>query len=207
MMCTIVLNDLVRKMAEIPLSVGKNYEVLTISFNPAETTTLAAAKKRNYLQAYGRAGAEDGWRFLVGTPGPIAAVTRAVGFRYKFDAATNQFVHPSVVMVLTPDGRVARYFFGTGYEPKDLRLALVEASERKVGSATDSVLLWCYHYDPTRGKYTLAVMKAVRIGGAVIVAAVAALVVLLLRRERRTGTAAAGPPGSPARGSDMAGKT
>ncbi|HOJ74327.1 MAG TPA: SCO family protein [Phycisphaerae bacterium] len=187
MLCTLALNDTVRALKEIPQTIGEDFDVITVSFHPHETPGLAAAKKRNYVQAYGRESAEKGWHFLVGDETAINRLTRTVGFRYRWDENTNQYAHPTGLIVLTPTGAVARYFFGIGYDPKDVRLSLVEASQRKIGSFTDYLLLSCYHFDPNQGKYTWAVMSTVRAGGVMTLAGLGTLIVFLLRRERKQG--------------------
>jgi protein SCO1/2 len=192
MLCTVVLNNQLRAFVALPTQeIGRDYDVITVSFDPRETSELAAKKKAEYVRMYGHGNAaQSKWHFLTGNEESIRKLTDAVGFRYKFDPASNQFLHPSGVAILTPQGRIARYFFGIDYEPKDLRLSLVEASEGKIGSLSDHVMLFCYHYDPTTGKYGLAVTRMVRIGGAITVAALVTGVMLMLRRERRQKPAA-----------------
>jgi protein SCO1/2 len=161
-----------------------------VSFNPHDTPAAAAAKKASYLSRYKRAGAEAGWHFLSGERDSIDRVTRAAGFRYAWDAQTQQFAHPAGIIVLTPEGRLARYLFGIEYGPRDLRLALVEASAGKVGSPVDSLLLYCYHYDPMTGRYGLAIMRTIRLAGGATIFALGSLIFIMLRRERRTPHAA-----------------
>lgn len=184
MLCTLVLNGLVRAMRVISLSAGNQFTVVTVSFDPRETPALAAAKKREYLDRYRRAGAEAGWHFLTGDEPSIQALTRAVGFRYTFDPKSGQWAHASGVMVLTPGGRLARYFYGVEYSGRDLRLALVEASANKIGSPADQFLLFCFHYDPATTKYGLAIMNLIRAAGAVTVFGIGAMLFVLFRRER-----------------------
>lgn len=195
MLCTLALNDTVKSLRQIPQSIGKDFDVVTVSFNPRETPELAAGKKHNYVQSYGRESAAGGWHFLVGDQSAIEKLTRTVGFRYRWDDKTQQYAHPTGLIIVTPTGSVARYFFGIGYEPKDVRLSLVEASQRKIGSLTDALLLSCYHFDPDEGKYTWAVMGTVRAGGVATMLALGLLIVTLLRRERlrRVPTDAAQP--------------
>jgi protein SCO1/2 len=185
MLCTEVLNGLVRAMLDLPFDAGKEFNVLTVSFDPRERSPLAAAKKRTYLERYGRPGAEEGWHFLTGEEAAIRRLTEAVGFRYTYDPRNDQFAHASGILVLTPAGRVSRYFYDVRYGPRDLRLGLVEASAGKIGSPVDKVLLYCFHYDPVEGKYGAVVMNFVRVGGVLTVAAIAALVTVLWRQERR----------------------
>jgi protein SCO1/2 len=165
MLCTQVLNGLVSSLKVLKFTVGKEFEVVTISFNPQEGPPLAAAKKETYLGRYSRPGAEGGWHFLTGNEDSIQAITKAVGFRYTRDPRTGQFAHASGIMLLTPQGRVSRYFYGIEYAPRDLRLGLVEASANKIGTVTDQVLLFCYHYDPREGKYSAVILNLIRLGG------------------------------------------
>ncbi len=183
MLCTQVLNGVVRALLEVPLDVGKDFTVLTVSFDPREGPELAAAKKKTYLERYGRPGAEGGWHFLTGEPASIERLTRAVGFRYRYDAKNDQFAHASGIMVLTPGGKIARYFYDISYSPRDVRLGLVEASQGKIGSAVDQILLFCFHYDPNEGKYGPAVMNYLRAGGVLTVLAIGGFVVVLRRRS------------------------
>jgi protein SCO1/2 len=184
MLCTEVLNGLVRALLDVPFAMGKDYEVVTVSFDPRETPEMAAAKKRTYLDRFGRPGAEAGWHFLTGDETAITRLTEAVGFRYTYDPTNDQFAHASGIMVLTPQGKLSRYFFDVNYTPRDLRLGLVEASTNKIGSPVDQVLLFCFHYDPAQGKYGAAVMNFVRLGGAVTLLGVGALIGGLWRQER-----------------------
>jgi protein SCO1/2 len=185
MLCTLVLNGLAQGMLDMPFDAGKEYEVVTVSFDPRETPAQAAAKKKTYLERYGRPGAAAGWHFLTGDEEPILALTKAVGFRYAYDAKRDEFAHASGIMVLTPMGRISRYFYDVKFPGRDLRLGLVEASENKIGSPVDQILLFCFHYDPTAGKYGPAVMTFVRIGGVLTMLGLAAFVGLLFRGERR----------------------
>ena len=184
MLCTQVLNGLVRAMLDIPLSAGRDFNVLTVSFDAREQPELAAAKKHTYLQRYGRPGAEQGWHFLTGDEGPIQRLTEAVGFRYTYDPRHDVFAHASGILVLTPAGKISRYFLDIKYSPRDLRLGLVETSEGRVGSVWDKALLYCFHYDPREGKYGPAVMNFVRAGGVLTLLALAAFAGVLWRRER-----------------------
>ena len=162
MLCTEVLNGLTSSLGTMNFSIGKEFEVVTVSFDPRDTPQLASAKKANYIARYKRAGAAEGWHFLTGQPAEISMLTRAVGFRYAYNADAGQFAHASGIMVATPDGRLSHYLFGIEYGPRDLRLALIEAADRKIGSPADQLLLACFHYDPSSGKYSLAVMRIVR---------------------------------------------
>ena len=158
--------------------------MVTVSFEPRETPELAAAKKKGYLKRYARPGAESGWHFLTGEPAEITRLTQALGFRYAWDEERRQYAHPSGIVVLTPQGRIARYLFGIEYAPKDLRFALVEASEGRVGGLVDQVLLYCYQYDPMTGKYGAAVMRILRVGALLTLGALGTFIFVMWRRER-----------------------
>jgi protein SCO1 len=191
MLCSEVLNGLVRGMLDLPFDAGKEFEVVTVSFDPTETPEMARAKKQTYVQRYGRPGAADGWHFLTGKEDAIRRLTQAVGFRYHYDAAHQQYAHASGIMILTPTGRISRYFFDIQYPSRDLRLGLVEASENRIGSAADQVLLFCFHYDPIEGRYGPAVMNIVRALSALTVLIIASIYVVLWwrwRRSRRDGS-------------------
>jgi protein SCO1/2 len=151
MLCTEVLNGLVEAIRGVNFEPGKDYELVTISFDPGETPELAAAKKANYVKQYGKPGAEAGWHFLTGSEESIKRVTETVGFRYLYDEESDQYAHASGIVVATPKGRTARYFYGMTYPSKDLRLGLVEASQNRIGNPVDYILLLCYHYDPLTG--------------------------------------------------------
>jgi protein SCO1/2 len=159
--------------------------VVTVSFDTRETPALAAAKKRtyvSYLPEAQRAGATSGWHFLTGDEGNVKRLTEAIGFHYRFDETTNQFAHASAIYVATPEGKLARYFYGIEYAPRDLRLGLIEASENRIGSRVDQLLLYCYHYDPATGKYGAVVMNMMRLGGIITLIALVALLLALRRR-------------------------
>jgi protein SCO1 len=184
MLCTQVVHGLAGALGVLSLEPHQDFEIVTVSFNPADTPASAAAKKAIYLERYRRAGASAGWHFLTGDQPSIDRLTRAAGFRYAWDADTNQFAHPSGVIVLTPEGRLARYLFGIEYSPRDLRFAIVEASSGRVGSKVDALLLFCYHYDPMTGRYGFLIMRAIRLAGAATVLALAAFIIVMVRRER-----------------------
>jgi protein SCO1/2 len=185
MLCTLVLNGLLRALRALAFDVGEEFEVLTVSFDPRETPSLAAAKKENYVAEYGRPDAARGWHFLTGEEAAIETLTRSVGFRYRYDEEKQQYAHAAAIVVITPQGKIARYFYGVEYSPRDLRFALIEASEERIGSPVDQLLLYCYQYDPTTGRYSAAVMNIIRVGGVLTVLAVAAFVLRSARRERR----------------------
>jgi protein SCO1/2 len=186
MLCTLVLNGLTKGLRVIPFEIGNQFEVVNISINPREGPDLAAAKKANYVRDYGRPGAERGWHFLTGEEAEIQRVTKAAGFRYVYDPTTGQYAHAAGIMIATPKGRLSRYFYGIEYSGQDLRLGLVEASEEKIGTLVDQVLLFCFHYDPVTGRYGLAIMVVMRILGSATAIAIVAFMLLMLRRERRT---------------------
>lgn len=192
-LCTMTLNGMSRAFKPLQFSAGKEFEVVTVSIDPDETPSVATEKKAEYLKQYGRAGAEAGWHFLTGDAASIKALADTVGFRYVYDPATNQYAHSAGIMVLTPGGRVARYFYGLEYSSRDLRWGLVEASENRIGSVADSVNLLCYAYDPMTGKYSMPVMRTLRAAGILTVASLGGFVLLMLRRERRA--KAVVPPG------------
>ena len=187
MLCTLVINGLASALDLLSLEPGKDFEIVTVSFNPRDTPAMAAAKKAGYIQRYKRAGAARGWHFLTGDQPSIDRLTKAAGFRYAWDAGVKQFAHPSGVVVLTPEGRLARYLFGIEYGPRDLRFALVEASAGHVGSPVDTLLLYCYHYDPMNGRYGLVIMQVMRLAGAATVLAIGSFIVVMLRREKFQG--------------------
>jgi len=183
-LCDLVLNGLTHVMEQISLNVGSDYDVVTVSFNPNETWQLAGAKKANYVEKYQRGGAKEGWHFLTGQEDAIKKLANTVGFRYNYDPVAKQFAHGSGIMVLTPEGKIARYFYGIQYKPRDFRLGLVEASNNKIGTPADQVLLFCYHYDPTTGKYGMVITQITRALGTATVLALGAFVFIMIRRER-----------------------
>ncbi len=184
MLCGEELAGLASAMRVVKFDLGNEFEVVTVSFNPKETPELAAAKKQEYLKRYGRPNAASGWHFLTGQPDSINALTKAVGFEYQYDESKNQYAHATAIMVLTPQGRISRYFYGVEFPPKDLRLGLVEASQGKIGNAVDQVLLYCYHYDPNAGKYGAVVSNMLKIGGALTILILAGMIVIFLWLEK-----------------------
>jgi protein SCO1/2 len=185
MLCNQVLNGLASALGVLDESIGKEFDVVTISFDPRETSVEAAGKKKAYLERYKRPSAAQGWHFLTGDEASIRAVTKAAGFNYAWDESTQQFAHASGVIVTTPDGRMAQYFFGIDYSPRDLKFALIESSSGQIGALAEKVLLYCYHYDPSTGQYGFVAMRAVRVGGAVTLLALVGFVVVSLRRDYR----------------------
>lgn len=184
MLCGEALAGLTGSMKMIKFDVGNEFDVITVSFNPKETPDIAAAKKADYLKRYGRSGAASGWHFLTGPPDSINALTKAVGFQYQYDATRNQYAHATAIMVLTPQGRISRYFYGVDFPPKDLRMGLVEASQNKIGNAVDQVLLYCYHYDPAIGKYGAVVSNMLKLGGGITILFLGVLILVLFRLEK-----------------------
>ena len=185
MLCTQVLNGLTSALGVLSFTVGQEFDIVTVSFDPKETPELAAAKKAAYLDRYKREGAGRGWHFLTGDERSVAALTRAVGFRYAYNASIDQYAHVSGIMVLTPEGRLSRYFYGIEYGPRDVRLALIEAADRRIGTPADQLLLYCFHYDPKSARYSFAITRLVRTLGVATVLAMVGGIVILRRRERR----------------------
>jgi protein SCO1/2 len=186
MLCTLVLNGMTGSLRRVAFNIGEQFEVVTVSFDPRETPQLAAAKKQVYLQRYDRAGAEAGWHFLTGDEANIKRLTEAVGFRYVWDEQTRQFAHASGIMVLTPEGKLARYFYGIDYAPQDLRFALVESSQDKIGTPVDALMLYCYHYDPATGKYGAVVMNIMQVAGVITLVLIGGLLLILRRRGTKS---------------------
>jgi protein SCO1/2 len=184
MLCTQVLNGMLSSMKILTRSIGEDYDVVTVSFDPREKPALAAAKKASYVERYNRPGAAAGWHFLTGDQPSIDRLTKAVGFRYVWDPELKQFAHPTGIMVLTPQGRIARYLFGIEYGPRDLRFALIDASNGKIGSPVEQVLLYCFHYDPETGRYGFLITRALQIGGAATVLLLGAFIAILARKGR-----------------------
>lgn len=184
MLCNQVLNGVVGTLQALSFTPGREFEVVTVSFDAREGPELAAKKKETYLKRFGRDGADAGWHFLTGDKASIDALAQSVGFRYVWDEQSQQFAHASAIMVATPEGRLSHYFYGIEYSPKDLRLALVEASKGEIGSPVDALILYCYHYDPATGKFA-PVMAVLRAAGVLTVFGVVALIVFLVRLTRR----------------------
>ena len=183
MLCGMTMDGLVRSVRALKFEPGTDYEILTVSFDPRDTPETASEKKRTVMAEYGRKSGPGGWHFLTGDAASVAALTKSVGFRYVWDAEQKQFAHATGITVLTPQGRIARYFFGIEYPAKDLRLALIEASEEKIGNVVDQLLLLCYHYDPKAGRYTATVRNLVRGGAVITLLALAGFVTIMLWRE------------------------
>ena len=187
MLCNEVLNGLTGSLKGISLDAGKDFDVIALSFDARENEKpeLAKNKKAAYLERYGRTGAEKGWHFLTGTQSSIEAVTKAAGFSFRWDEKSNQFAHAGGVMVVTPEGKMSRYFYGIDYAPRDLKLGLIESAENKIGSVADQMLLYCFHYDPQSGKYGLAILRVIRLGAVLTLLGMGAMGFVFWRRGKR----------------------
>jgi len=183
MLCTQVLNGLVSALGVLNFEAGREFDVVAVSFNPKEGPGLASQKKASYIERYGRPKAAGGWHFLTGTQESITRLTDAVGFKYEYDPSIGQFAHGAAIELLTPKGTIAKYYYGIEYSPRDLRLGIIEASDEHIGTVIDDVLLFCYHYDPSSGKYGASVLGIVRAGGIATVLAFAAFLTVSLRRD------------------------
>jgi protein SCO1/2 len=181
MLCGEVLSGLESALRVLKFDVGKEFDVLTVSFDPKETPEMAAAKKAEFLKRYGRDGAAKGWHFLTGPQASIDALTKAAGFDYEYDPKTGQFAHATAIMVLTPEGRIAQYYYGVEFAPKDLRLGLVQASQNKIGSVVDEVLLYCYHYNPDTGKYGAIISRILKIAAGATIFLLGTFLVVMFR--------------------------
>jgi protein SCO1/2 len=198
-LCTMTLNGVSRSLRPLSFTPGKEFDVLTVSFNPNDTPKLAAAKKATYIDEYlapgavkhNREDAQAGWHFLTGDKENIDKLCQAVGFRYTYDEKSKQYAHASCIMILTPQGHVSRYFYGLEYSTKDIQFGLMEAAAERIGSMADAIILFCYHYDPSAAKYSLAILRVVKVAGILTVVSLASLVFFLSRRDRRP------PPSDP----------
>ncbi|MBI3682821.1 MAG: SCO family protein [Acidobacteria bacterium] len=184
MLCNLTMNGLVKTMRALSLDVGKDFHVVMFSIDPKETPQLAAERREVYLKRYDRRGAETGWHFLTGDQPSIQSLTDAIGFRYAYDPTIRQYAHAAGFLVATPQGRVSRYLFGIEYSIKDLRLGLIESSEGRIGDPVGQLLLLCFHYDPTSGKYTMGVLTAVRAAGVLTLSLIGGFLIVSFRRER-----------------------
>jgi protein SCO1/2 len=185
MLCNQILNGMLGSFRQVNFNIGQEYEVVTVSFDARETPELAGAKKQTYLKGYNRKGADAGWHFLTGDDANIKRLADAVGFHFKWDEKTNQFAHASGIMLVTPEGKLARYFYGIEYPARDLRLGLVEASQNKIGTPVDMLMLYCYHYDPSTGKYGAVVMNIMKVAGVITVGLIVGMLLVLRRRGTR----------------------
>ena len=193
MLCGEVLSGLESALRVLKFDVGKEFDILTVSFDPKETPEMAAAKKARYLKRYGRPGAAQGWHFLTGPAASIDALTQAAGFQYQYDPKSGQFAHATAIMVLTPEGKIAQYYYGVEFAPKDLRLGLIQASENKIGTVVDQVLLYCYHYDPNTGRYGAIISRVLQLAAGATVLILGTLLVVMFRLGPTTDHRRAGP--------------
>jgi protein SCO1/2 len=186
MLCNMTLNGLVRSLHSITLNAGDDFQLVAVSINPREKPQLAMAKKETYLEKYQRHNATNGWHFLTGKEENIQALADAVGFRYAYDPVIKQYAHAAGIMVATPEGKLSRYFYGIEFPSRDLRLGLVEASNNKIGSPVDQVLLYCYHYDPVTGKYGFMIQRLLQITGSATALALGAFIFVNFRKDRHS---------------------
>jgi protein SCO1/2 len=185
MLCTQIITGVESSLKAVSLNPGRDFEVVFVSFDPKDSAETATGKRKMVLHRYARPDTANGWHFLSGDEPSIRALTHAVGFRYRLDSASGQFAHASGIMLMTPEGRVSRYFYGVEYAPRDVRLGLVEASANKIGSPVDQILLFCFHYDPTTGKYGAVALNLVRLGGGLFAGIGGAFLFIMLRRDFR----------------------
>jgi protein SCO1 len=183
MLCPLVLEGLLRSLRVLSFNIGEQFDVVTVSIAPGETAALASTTKARYVRDYGRPEAARGWHFLTGDQESIQRLTEGIGFRYTYDAAKDQYAHAAGILVLTPQGKIARYIYGLEFSPRDLRLALVDAAANTIGSPVDQLLLFCYQYDPTTGRYTLVVRRTLQLGGLATVLGLAAFMIVMFRRD------------------------
>ncbi len=191
MLCTMTFEGLIEGLRMVPFDVGSDYDVVTLSIDPGEGSELASAKRANLIEAYGRPGSDVGWHVLTARQESIERIAAAVGFHYEYDPATDEYAHAAGAQLVTPDGRISRYFYGLDLPPRDVRLGLVEAGEGKIGTLADAALLWCYQYDPATGRYGLVIFSSIRLLGLATVVAIATFVIRHLRRDRRLRSAEA----------------
>jgi protein SCO1/2 len=182
MLCNEVLAGLEGSLKALKFDIGKEFDVLTISFDPKDTPESATAKKAEFIKRYKRPGAAEGWHFLTGPQESIAALTRAVGFHYQYDPKTDQFAHSTAIMILTPEGKIAQYYYGVDFPPGDVRLGLIQASQNKIGTLADQIVLYCYHYDPHAGKYSAMIGRILQLSGGLTLLCLGAVLTILLRR-------------------------
>jgi protein SCO1 len=187
-LCPMSLRETVTSLRRMPLQVGLDYNVVVVSFDPSDTPAVALEKKNEYAKMFGRAGFNSGWHFLTGSQESISRLASAIGFGYRWDEATKQFVHASGIMIATPEGRMSRYFFGIDYAPADLRLALADAAKHKISRPVDFILQFCFHYDPAQGKYSLAIINILKVAGLFTILGIAVLVYYLMRNDKKQGT-------------------
>jgi protein SCO1 len=187
MLCSELLQGLVGSMKPLTFNLARDFEVVTVSFDPRETTEMAAAKKRDIMKRYGRPNSDQGWHFLTGKAEQINALTKSVGYQYQFDPKTEQYAHAAAIVMLTPDRHISGYFYGVEFSPKDLRLGLVQASQNRIGNIGDQVLLYCYHYDPRTGKYGAVISNILKLGGLMTMLILGAFMFVMFRTDHRQG--------------------
>jgi protein SCO1/2 len=188
MLCDLISKGMVDSLRQVELEPGRDYDVVFVSIDPTEKFDLAQKKKRSYVQAYGRGGADAGWHFLTGKEGAIKQLAAAIGFNYKWVPSASQYSHPAAIFVCTPEGKLSRYLYGVRFEPRTVRLSLVEASAGKIGTVGDQILMTCFQYDGRQGKYAMAAMSLMRIGGAMTAIGVLTFLFWVYRRESRRRT-------------------
>jgi protein SCO1/2 len=186
MLCSQILSGVIGSLKAVTLQPGKDFEVVAISFDPKDTPEIAASKKESYLRRYNRTNTANGWHLLIGDESNVRQVMDAAGYHYRYDPKTDQYAHASGIMIVTPEGRLSRYFYGVEYAPRDVRLGLVEASQNKIGNPVDQILLFCFHYDPSTGKYGAVAMNIVRVAGAGFVLIAGGFLAIVLRRDVRS---------------------
>ncbi len=199
MLCSELLEGLVGSMKALTFNIGKDFDVLTVSFDPRETTDMAAEKKRDMMKRYGRPNADRGWHFLTGKADQINALTKSVGYQFQFDEKTGQYAHATAIVMLTPDRHISGYFYGVEFSPKDLRLGLVQASQNQIGNIGDQVLLYCYHYDPRTGRYGAVISNMLKLGALATMLMLGTFMFVMFRVDRRYGH---GPGRSSGKGMD-----
>ncbi len=185
MLCTMILNGMLRMLKVLKFDVGREFDIVTVSIDHRETPALAHEKKTQYLKRYQREGADQGWHFLVGAQDQIKRLSDTVGYKYAYDKETDQYAHGSAIMVVTPKGKLSKYFYGIEYSPRDVRLAIVEAADEKIGSLVDEVLLYCFKYNPQEGKYSVVVMNVMRLAGGITILGILGFIFFNLLRDRR----------------------
>src|SRR6202158_1138251 len=186
MLCSELLRGLVGSMKALTFDLGKDFDVVTVSFDPSETPEMAAAKKQDIIKRYGRANADQGWHFLTGKADQINALTKSVGFEYQFDPKTEQYAHAAAIVMLTPDHHISGYFYGVEFSPKDLRLGLVQASQNRSGNISDQVLVYCYHYDPRTGKYGAVVSNILNLAALGTMLILGTFMFVMFRADRHS---------------------
>jgi len=187
MLCNLVMNGIAQGVAQLNLAPAKDYQIVSVSFDPRDSPSLAAEKRANYIRSIGKPIDENGWRFLADTYGNASTLAKALGFQYFYDKEKEQYAHSAVIFILTPDGHISRYLYGIEFKKNDLRLALLEAAQGEIGSTIDRIILYCYHYDPEAKGYVLFATRLMRIGGIAIVIMLAFVMTIFWIREHRRG--------------------